>query len=250
MSERGQGDDEARQRAYYAQTAAGYDAAHVHADDAHNAALDHVLQVIAALGLTSALDVGAGTGRTVARLLEEGGLERVAGIEPVAELVAHGHAKGLPEDVLRVGDGRALPYPDRSFDVVVETGMLHHVKTPRVVVGEMLRVARRAVFLSDSNRFGQGRLAARLVKLGLYGARLWPLANLVKTRGKGYQYSEGDGVSYSYSVFDDLPALEAWADRVYTVPLGPRSATPPALAAWTGSLLTAPQVLVCALRDA
>ena len=245
-----QDDAEARQRSYYAQTAAAYDAAHIHEDDAHNQAIDQVLQIMASLGAKSALDVGAGTGRTVQRLLNEGGLDRVAGLEPVAELVARGHAKGVPEDVLLVGDGRALPYADGSFDVVIETGVLHHVKEPRAVVREMMRVARRAVFLSDSNRFGQGRLAARLLKVGLYGARLWPLANLVKTRGKGYLESEGDGISYSYSVFDDLPALGAWADRVYTVPLGPQSATPPALAAWTGALLTAPQVLVCALRDA
>ncbi|TNF37895.1 MAG: class I SAM-dependent methyltransferase [Deltaproteobacteria bacterium] len=243
-------DDEAEalQRAYYAQTAAAYDEAHVHEDDGHNQALDHVLSVIRTLGATSALDVGAGTGRTIKRLMDEGGLARVAGVEPVAELVARGHAKGVPKDALQVGDGRSLPFADASFDVVIETGVLHHVKEPRVVVREMMRVARKAVFLSDSNRFGQGRLGARLAKLGLYQARLWPLANLVKTRGKGYLYSEGDGISYSYSVFDDLPALEAWADRVYTVPVGPQSATPPALAAWTGALLSAPQVLVCALR--
>lgn len=243
-------DDEAQslQRAYYAQTAAAYDGAHVHEGDGHNQALGHVLQVIAELGATSALDVGAGTGRTVKRLMDEGGLARVVGVEPVAELVAQGRAKGLAEEVLRVADGRSLPFPDASFDVVIETGVLHHVKEPRAVVREMMRVAKRAVFLSDSNRFGQGRLAVRLAKLGLYHARLWPLANPVKTRGKGYLYSEGDGVSYSYSVFDDLPALEAWADRVYTVPVGPRSATPAALSAWTGSLLSSSHVLVCALR--
>jgi len=242
-------DAEAQQRAYYAQTAAEYDARHVHEGDEHHEAIDHVLGVIAALGAESALDVGAGTGRTVQRLRQDAvGLKRVVGIEPVAELVAEGHAKGVPADMLVVGDGRALPFADQSFDVVIETGVLHHVAKPRAVVREMLRVARRGVFLSDSNRFGQGPLLARLAKLGLVGAGLWPLANRVKTRGKGYLYSEGDGVSYSYSVFDDLATLTAWADRVYTVPLGARTATPPHLAAWTGSLLVAPQVLVCALR--
>ncbi len=33
----------------------------------------------------------------------------------------------------------------------------------------------------------------------LWAARLWPLVNFVKTKGKGYHYTEGDGVLYSYS---------------------------------------------------
>ena len=141
--------------------------------------MQHVLSVIAALGAKSALDVGAGTGRTVQRPLRDApGLQRVIGLEPVPELIAQARAKGIAADVLQQGDGRALPFADGSFDVVIETGVLHHVEEPRLVVREMLRVARRAVFLSDANRFGQGGLAARLRRSGssARGCGRWRIA--------------------------------------------------------------------------
>lgn len=108
---------------------------------------------------------------------------------------------------------------------------------------EMLRVSRRAVFLSDDYRFGHGRLLARLMKVGLYKTRLWPIANYINTLGRGYTVSDGDGVAYSYSVFDSLPRLARWADRVVVIPTA-GEATP----RWTGPLLGAPAVLACALR--
>src|SRR5690606_33853332 len=111
---------------------------------------------------------------------------------------------------------------------------------------------RRGVFLSDGNRFGQGRLVARAAKLGLWAAGLWPLANYVKTRGKGYQITEGDGLSYSYSVYDDLTQLEAWADRCSVVPFGatlPSGRLARRIYSALGPLIAAPQALVCALRE-
>jgi hypothetical protein len=93
--------------------------------------------------------------------------------------------------------------------------VLHHVPDPRPVVAEMLRVARRAVFIADSNNFGQGPRPARLAKQLLHACGLWPLANLVKTRGRGYIVTEGDGVSYSYSVFSSLPQIRAACDEVH-----------------------------------
>src|SRR6185436_11973411 len=94
---------------------------------------------------------------------------------------------------------------------------LHHVARPAVVVEEMLRVARRAIFISDSNNFGQGSAAARRVKQALDGLGLWGLANLVKTRGKGYSISDGDGLSYSYSVFNDYPLIERHCRSVHVL---------------------------------
>ncbi len=92
----------------------------------------------------------------------------------------------------------------------------HHVPHPRKVVREMLRVARRAVFISsDANNFGQGRPMVRLAKQALHALRLWPWADYIKTRGKGYAISDGDGLFYSYSVFDDYPQITAQCERVH-----------------------------------
>jgi hypothetical protein len=37
---------------------------------------------------------------------------------------------------------------------------------------------------------------------------LWKVADFVKTGGKGYRISEGDGLSYSYSVFSDYKQIK------------------------------------------
>jgi len=73
------------------------------------------------------------------------------GFEPVSELIEQAHRKGLPRGLIARGDGYRLPFADNSFDAVCECGMLHHVEQPGPVVREMMRVARRAVFLSDEN---------------------------------------------------------------------------------------------------
>jgi hypothetical protein len=54
---------------------------------------------------------------------------------------------------------------------------------------------------------------------------------------------EGDGVCYSYSVYDSLPVLERWADRIFLVP------TSPSPVGWFHPLFGSVHVLVCAVRD-
>jgi hypothetical protein len=49
--------------------------------------------------------------------------------------------------------------------------------------------------------------------LNMFG--LWPLANLVKTKGKGYTISEGDGLAYSYSLFNDYSLVRAACRSVH-----------------------------------
>ena len=118
----------------------------------------------------------------------------------------------------------SLAFDDGQFDLVCAFGVLHHIRTPDLAVAEMLRVARRAVFISDANNFGQGSLVWRSVKQCLNALRLWPLANLVKTRGRGYSVTEGDGLAYSYSVFSNYRQLQRACHSVHffnTLPAGP-----------------------------
>jgi ubiquinone/menaquinone biosynthesis C-methylase UbiE len=135
------------------------------------------------------------------------GIEAV-GIEPSAELRAIGYSKGLSETELINGDAMKLAFGNGTFDLVCEFGALHHIPEPSKAVSEMLRVSRKAIFISDCNNFGQGSKRARLLKQGVNAARLWPLADLIKTKGKGYTISEGDGLAYSYSVFNDLKQIK------------------------------------------
>ncbi|HEX8694172.1 MAG TPA: class I SAM-dependent methyltransferase [Longimicrobium sp.] len=203
------------QREYYAATAASYDEMHLAEGDEHYFALSFMLAVLDFFEIRSVLDVGAGTGRTVKFIRERRPDVRVVGVEPVPALIEEGLRKGLSADELRQGDATRLQFADGEFDLVCEFAVLHHVPRPEVAVAEMLRVARKAVFISDANRFGQGGPLSRGVKQVLAALGLWRVADLVKTRGKGYTLSEGDGLAYSYSVFDNYRQIRAQCRRVH-----------------------------------
>ena len=206
-------DAERQQRDYYTQTAESYDSAHGDEPE-HALGLDWLSTLIRHYGIRSVLDVGSGTGRALLHLRALPGL-RLRGIEPVEALREAAYAKGVPRDELTAGDATALPFPDDSFDLVCEIGILHHVPDPASVVREMLRVANKAIFISDSNNFGQGSAATRLVKNALRLGGLWPAANYLRTGGRRYQQSEGDGLFYSYSVFDQMRLIRAACERMH-----------------------------------
>ena len=44
---------------------------------------------------------------------------------------------------------------------------------------------------------------------------LWGLANYIKTHGKGYAISDGDGLAYSYSVFNNYRLIKSQCKSVY-----------------------------------
>jgi hypothetical protein len=114
----------------------------------------------------------------------------------------------------------SLPFAPGSFDAVMSLGVLHHVPNPDDVVRRMVELAAKAVFISDSNYMAQGSIAARLLKFALTRARVWPLTKYVAQGFKGWAYSEGDGIFYSYSVFNDLPLVEQEFARVLVIPVG------------------------------
>lgn len=238
------GDRTRAQRAYYAATAAAYERTHVGEFDEHMRALLYAVAILRAHQVRTVLDVGTGTGRA-AKALREAGFDAV-GIEPVRELLVAGRRSGLEGIPMFRGEGSALPFRDDSFDAVCEFGVLHHVKNPRPVVDEMLRVARKAVLLSDTNRFGRASMTSRLAKLALWKLGAWPLAYRVWTRGRGCDLSECDGVAYSYSVYDSLNQVARWADRVMLIPTkvegSPRRG-------WMHPLLTSSHILLCGARE-
>ena len=103
----------------------------------------------------------------------------------------------------------ALPYENAAFDVAVETAVLHHVAEPDRVIAEMLRVSRQAIFISDSNCYALGGLGARLAKLGLARAGALERVNRLRRGGHDWYYTAGDGVGWSYSVYDSLPLIRS-----------------------------------------
>ncbi|MEM8680717.1 MAG: class I SAM-dependent methyltransferase [Planctomycetota bacterium] len=208
-------DDAELQRRYYARTAEQYDDLHVDTADEHAFALAWLVAVLDHFQIQSVLDIGSGTGRAVMVLKQRCPHVRIVGVEPVAELREQGYAKGLTTEELVAGDATQLDFEAGTFDLVCEFGVLHHIKRPEAAVGEMLRVARKAIFISDSNNFGQGSSVGRAVKQTLRSLGLWKLFDLVKTGGKGYTLSEGDGLAYSYSVFDNYRQIRARCRQVH-----------------------------------
>jgi len=234
------------QREYYSRTASSYDDMHLHHDDENYIALKYISSLIDFLDISTILDVGCGTGRGIKWLLEKHSI-KVIGIEPVQALLEQAiHKNNIPKDSIILGSGELLPFEDNSFDAVCELSVLHHVPKPNVIVSEMMRVAKKAIFLSDSNRFGQGSMPLRIIKVLVYKMNLWNIANLIKTRGKCYMISEGDGLSYSYSVFDSYNKLISWADRIILVPT---TKIKTQTKSWVHPLITSGHVLLCAIKD-
>lgn len=239
------------QHNYYVKTASDYDTVHNQSNDQiseHHLSLRHISALFPLIDVSSVLDVGCGTGRGVKYFQQMHPCIQVLGIEPVQELILAGinNSNISPESMI-CGKGESLPFEDCKFDVVCAFGVMHHTPNPDIVVKEMMRVAKKAVFISDANRFGQGSTLLRLFKLCTYFLGLWPLVDFIRTKGKRYMYSEGDGIFYSYSVYDNYKILSKWADRVILIPTerkyGLQSST------WLHPLLTTSHILVCAIKD-
>lgn len=208
-------DDATRQRDYYRETAGHYDTMHVHPLDEHGIAVAALAGLARHIGARRILDVGAGTGRAVALLQSYLPGVDVVGVEPVDELRHIGHARGIAPEALVAGSGESLPFADDSFDIVIETGVLHHVPDPARVTREMARVAARALLISDCNNYGQGGALTRRIKGLLRAAGLWRAYVWATTGGRMSKWSEDDGVFYSYSSFDALPLIAGKFPRHY-----------------------------------
>jgi ubiquinone/menaquinone biosynthesis C-methylase UbiE len=225
-----------QQQEYYTETASAYESMHVQPGDEHFVALEYVAALLSVVRAKSVLDVGSGTGRAIRFLRQRCPDMQIEGVEPVGKLREQAQ---VPSTVIHDASGEDLPFNDGSFDVVMSFGLLHHVPAPAPVIAEMTRVARFGVMISDTNRFGQGSTGAGILKLAIHRVGLWPAFERFRTRSRGYLESDGDGIFYSYSIFDSMPQLQAWADRVFVIPTMPQKSLPLAQIATPHGLLVA-----------
>ena len=99
------------------------------------------------------LDVGFGLGYGLRILSEKA--ELVAGVEIDRRAVAHlGRTLAGDSTVseLRLYNGKTIPYPDGSFDMVTCVDVLEHVPDYAGMLAEMVRVSRRTVLVSTPRR--------------------------------------------------------------------------------------------------
>ncbi len=129
---------------------------------------DEAIDALAAhRGDLSILDVGTGGADIPVALLamarRRGRTWRVVGVDSRPEVLAAARVAsptiaGVEGLELQLGDGRSLPFRDRSFDVVHASLVLHHLEPDDAarLIGEMARVARLGIVINDLHR---GRLA-------------------------------------------------------------------------------------------
>lgn len=95
------------------------------------------------------LDVGCGYGALGRALLDATGCPKGVEISGL-ERVRRGHEM---IDVTEY-DGDAIPFDDRSFDVVILADVLHHEEDPDRLIAECRRISRRLVIIKDHQRRG------------------------------------------------------------------------------------------------
>lgn len=102
------------------------------------------------------LEVGAGSGYLTHYL---GALGRVVATDFSPTMLCDN-----PCSRRAVAEGACLPFADRTFDLVIEANLLHHVNRPDRVLLEMRRVSRRLLALIEPNRWNPLMLALALAK--------------------------------------------------------------------------------------
>jgi 2-polyprenyl-3-methyl-5-hydroxy-6-metoxy-1,4-benzoquinol methylase len=101
-----------------------------------------LVEFVGAIDGRSVLDVGTGTGRAAIALARRGA--RVTGLDASAEMLAVARRRAAAAGAAITwtpGDAHALPFPDRSFDVVVCLRVLMHAPDWRRALAELCRVA-------------------------------------------------------------------------------------------------------------
>jgi ubiquinone/menaquinone biosynthesis C-methylase UbiE len=86
------------------------------------------------------LELGCGPGATLATIAELAAPARLVGIDIDRELLDRAEARLGASAELLLGDARALPLPDASFDVVLDFGTCYHIARAGDALAEAARV--------------------------------------------------------------------------------------------------------------
>jgi ubiquinone/menaquinone biosynthesis C-methylase UbiE len=110
-------------------------------------------------GSTRTLEVGCGTGHFTRLLARAGGV--AIGLDRSRPMLREARrlSPGLP---LVLGDAAALPFADRSLDLVLYATTLEFLDDPARALREGVRVARRGVIVVALNRWSLGGLSRRV----------------------------------------------------------------------------------------
>ncbi len=108
------------------------------------------------------IDLGCGDGRLMQRLHDEMGCE-VMGVEVEQSNIIAIIQRGLPAIAADLNEG-LVDIPNDSFDFAVLSQTLQQVRNPKLLLLEMLRVARRALVVVPN--FGHWRVRMEVLRRG------------------------------------------------------------------------------------
>lgn len=110
--------------------------------------------IVGGLGGKDVLDVGCGDGGFVTALALKYPSAVVKGCDVSADNIEmaelRGRKFGLEDGTFFLNGTSGLPFPDKSFDVVVMFDVLEHVTNPEVIIEEISRVLRKGGYFFSS----------------------------------------------------------------------------------------------------
>jgi ubiquinone/menaquinone biosynthesis C-methylase UbiE len=136
-------------------------AAQAHLDAIDNRFVEHALRLVRGCEQGRALDIGTGPGQIVIKLARRLPRWSLVGVDRSSGMIAQARANlaaaaGAVEALVQfeIADGNRLPFPDRSFDLVMCNSVLHHLAEPEKLLSEMARLATSngAILLRDLRR--------------------------------------------------------------------------------------------------
>ena len=103
-----------------------------------------------------------------------------------------------------VADAEALPFRDRSVDLVYVHDGLHHLDSPHAGIGEMLRTSRLAISINEPARAAATQLAARVglsehyEEAGNFIARIDPESLAAEVSAAGFRVVKNERYAMVY----------------------------------------------------
>jgi ubiquinone/menaquinone biosynthesis C-methylase UbiE len=145
-------------------------------DHPHREEIIKILKSIPDIFGKSILEIGCNSGPNLIKIKNNFPMGQLAGIDISERAIKEGQ-RLLPEADLRVGTADKLPWPDKSFDVVLADAILMYIGPDKIqkVISEMIRVAKDMIIIVD---FHYGNKIFGEVNCGHWMRNYYKLFNL------------------------------------------------------------------------